>query len=88
MQSNVITLEEIAAELHVQPAHAARKCRQLANDAGFPRSLPGLPNRWSRAQVEAWFAAGGAPAPVAKIEPAPDQVAAARQILEARYVGH
>lgn len=90
MSSHVITLAELAAELHISPRHAARKCRQLSETAGFPRPLPNLPNRWSRIQVRAWFAAAGgqlATTPEPEGEGgSPDLVAAHRKDLEARYV--
>lgn len=88
MQTNVITLEEIAEELGVTKRHAARKCRLLTENEGFPRQLPGVIGRYSRAQVEAWFASGGRAPALAPVEtpPALDPVTIARQSLEGRYV--
>ncbi|OCC01815.1 hypothetical protein BA190_26755 [Labrys sp. WJW] len=85
---NVITLKEIAAEFGVQERHAARKARLLAEHHGFPRPLPGMVNKFSRALVEAWFARGGQEAPAIEPEAADarDPVAQARKLLEARYV--
>ncbi|GIK50321.1 MAG: hypothetical protein BroJett013_30180 [Alphaproteobacteria bacterium] len=64
-----------------------RAWRLRAEAIGFPPPLPGCtrPLKWSRAQVDAWFAAGGRPAQAAlgaQREAAPiDEIAAARARL-------
>jgi len=81
-------LEEVAAALRCAPATVTRKWRRLHEQYGFPRPLPGCPNVWSRAQVEAWIAAGGTAAAVeAGAGTLPDLVARQRAHLEQRYLG-
>jgi hypothetical protein len=85
--SPTIGPDEIAEALHIAPSTFLRKWRRLNRDSGFPRPLPHSPNVWSRAQVMAWFNAGGQAAP----PPAPGDedsiVSQHRTALEARYLG-
>ena len=86
-----MTAAEIAAELQLPDVHAFYMRRsRMVREHGFPRTLPGVPLRWSRAMVLAWIASGGlsdvepdagAHVPGANVTP----LAAARQRLEARY---
>lgn len=68
-----------------------RTWRTRAEAMGFPLPLPGCtrPLKWNRAQVDAWFAAGGRPAQLAvraqrdDVADAPiDELAAARMRLK------
>jgi hypothetical protein len=83
----VITLEELAGQLHVKPTSARATVRRLQDNHGFPHALPGLPARFSRHLVDLWLRTNGhalaAPLP-ANDRPA-DAVAAQRAHLEQRY---
>lgn len=87
MPSPVITLDELAGQLHVKPASARATVRRLQQDHGFPHALPGLPARFSRHCVDLWFRTNGgalaAPAPANDV-PA-DALAAHRSLLDQRY---
>lgn len=71
-----------------------RQRRKRLEAIGFPKPLPGCtrPLKWSRTQVDEWFANGGRPAQVAIAEAAPpahadagaEEIAAARARLHAR----
>jgi hypothetical protein len=49
-----------------------RRLRALVEDHGFPRALPGLPDTWPAAMVDAWIATSGAAAPVPPGAAAPE----------------
>jgi hypothetical protein len=83
------------ALLGYRDAGAFRAWRRRAQAMGFPSPLPGRvkPMVWSRAQIDAWLAAGGRPAlaaarqaqaPAADTPPLIDELAAARARLAAR----
>ncbi|HEV2570966.1 MAG TPA: hypothetical protein VGU72_04450 [Beijerinckiaceae bacterium] len=51
-----LTAEETARELQLSPDYFRRRVGTLIKEHGFPRQLPGLGLRWSRAQVLSWCA--------------------------------
>jgi predicted DNA-binding transcriptional regulator AlpA len=56
----VLTLDDLAAVLAMSP-ESFRRMRPALEAAGFPRRLPHMGARWSRAAVEAWIARSGEP---------------------------
>ncbi len=80
-QQPTLTLEEVAAAL-AMTVHAFRHRRAALHAAGFPRPLPAAGPRWSRAQAEAWIAAGGE---ARGRRAAADFVEISRKALVARY---
>jgi hypothetical protein len=92
MSSLTLDLPQVAAALSMKPAAFIRRRPRLQREHGFPRALPGCGPVWSSWQVEAWIRAGGVPAPAEEPPPpaargAQAIIDAARQNLEARYLG-
>lgn len=56
--SLVYTAEEVAQALGLKP-DTFRKKRPALEAAGFPKRLPAMGSRWSRAAVDAFVAAAG-----------------------------
>lgn len=50
---------EVAAALGYASAATFRKARPQLEAAGFPRRIPNMGARWSRAAVDAWVAQAG-----------------------------
>lgn len=96
-----MTLAELAEMFRRSAATTARHIRKLQEEQAFPAALPGRkPRLWSRHQVEAWLrdtrpalpsalppAANDAAPADTVLDPAfaPENVAAARARLAARY---
>lgn len=90
-----MTLADLAALFRRSVATTSRHVARLQKQEGFPAPLPGRkPKLWSRHQVDAWLRDPQRAAPPvspaandAALDPAfaPENVAAARARLEARY---
>ena len=65
--TRIYDLPAVADALALTPAEFSDRWPYLRR-VGFPRHLPGLGLRWSKAQVDAWIDAGGV---LAEPEPAP-----------------
>lgn len=50
---------EVAAALGYRTLTAFRRARPQLEAAGFPRRIPNMGARWSRAAVDAWVAQAG-----------------------------
>lgn len=59
MTALVITLDEVAALLRLEPRALRSRLHRLRKEHGFPRCLPGLPGHFSAGQVEAWVELAG-----------------------------
>lgn len=53
------SVDEVAAALGYASAASFRKARPQLEAAGFPRRIPNMGARWSRAAVDAWVAQAG-----------------------------
>lgn len=82
----VLNLKGVAAALGVSPQRF-RNIRRELEKLGFPRALPVLTGRWSRAAVVAWVEHNGQPAQVVTKSQADEEVAFATQEFQRRYVG-
>lgn len=50
---------EVATALGYPTTDAFRRARPALEEAGFPRRIPNMGARWSRAAVDAWVAQAG-----------------------------
>ncbi len=82
----VLNLKGVAAALGVSPQRF-RNIRRELEKLGFPRALPVLTGRWSRAAVVAWIEHNGQPAQIVSRSAADKAIEQAIAEFQHRYVG-